>query len=45
MLMVVGGKDNRGRKKEKEGRGFGRLPLFFFSSFFVDFLIVIYFAW
>ena len=34
--MVVGNKDKRGRKKEKEGRGFGRLP-FFLSSFFVGF--------
>ena len=28
--MVVGYTDKRGRKKEKEGRGFGRLPYFFF---------------
>ena len=26
-------KDKRGRKKEKEGRGFGRLPSFFFPHF------------
>ena len=34
--MVVGNKNKRGRKKEKEGRGFGRLP----SSFFLPFLFV-----
>ena len=38
--MVVGGRDKRGRKEEKEGRGFGRLPSFFFPSFFVCFLKV-----
>ena len=31
--MVVGNKDKRGRKKEKEGWGFGRLPSFFFPPF------------
>ena len=30
---MVGNKDKRGRKEEKEGRGFGRLPSFFFSPF------------
>ena len=30
--MVVG-VDKKGRKKEKEGRGFGRLPSFFFPPF------------
>ena len=34
--MVVGYKDERGRKKEKEGRGFGRLPYFFFTPFFLS---------
>ena len=34
----MGNKDKEGRKKEKEGRGFGRLPSsFFLSSFFVGF--------
>ena len=31
--MVVGNKDKRGRKKEIEGRGLGRLPSFFFPPF------------
>ena len=31
--MVVRNKNKRGRKNEKEGRGFGRLPSFFFSPF------------
>ena len=31
--MVAGNKNKRGQKKEKEGRGFGRLPSFFFPSF------------
>ena len=45
--MVVGNKDRRGRKKEKEGRGFGRLPSFFippflfvFSRFFLVVILV-----
>ena len=38
--MVVGNKDKRGRKKEKEGRGFRRLPFYKLSSFFVCFLEV-----
>ena len=29
----IGNKDKRGRKKEKEGRGFGRLPSFIFLPF------------
>ena len=33
--MVVGNKDKRGRNKEKEGRGFGRLPSFSFILFFL----------
>ena len=33
MQMVVGNKDKRGREKEKEGRGFGRSPSFFFPPF------------
>ena len=37
--MVVGNKNKRGPKKEKEGRCFGRLPSFFFTPFlFVVFL-------
>ena len=28
-----GSRDKKGRKKEKEGRGFGRLPSFFFPPF------------
>ena len=31
--MVVGGRDKRGRKKEKEGRSFRRLPSLYFSPF------------
>ena len=31
--MVVGNKDNRRGKKEKEERGFRRLPSFFFPPF------------
>ena len=31
--MVVGSKDKKERKKEKEGRGFGRLPSFFYPPF------------
>ena len=31
--MVVGNKNKRGLKKEKEGRGFERLPSFFFPPF------------
>ena len=31
--MVVGNKDKRGRKEEKEGRGFRRLSSFFFPPF------------
>ena len=38
--MVVGNKNKRGRKKEKEGRGFGRLPSFFFPPFLFVFLTV-----
>ena len=34
--MVVGDKDKRGQKQEKEGRGFGRLPSSFPSFLFVD---------
>ena len=34
MQMVVGNKDKRRQKKEKEGRSFGRLPSFFFPPFF-----------
>ena len=34
--MVVVNKDKRGPKKEKDERGFGRLP----SSFFPHFLLV-----
>ena len=33
--MVVGNKKKRGRKKEKEGRDFRRLPSFFFPPLFV----------
>ena len=33
MQTVVGNKDKRGRKKEKEGRGFEELPSFFFPPF------------
>ena len=35
MQMVVGNKDKKGRQIEKEGRGFGRLPSFFFPSLFL----------
>ena len=38
--MVVGNKNKRVRKKEKEGRGFGRLPSFFFPTFLFVFLTV-----
>ena len=38
--MVVGNKNKRGRKKEKEGRGFGRLPSFFFPPFLFVFLTI-----
>ena len=38
--MVVGNKNKRWRKKEKEGRGFGRLPSFFFPPFLFVFLTV-----
>ena len=40
--MVVGNKDKTGRKKENEGRGFGRLPsfLFVFSRFFLMVILV-----
>ena len=38
--MVVGDKNKKGRKKEKEGRGFGRLPSFFFPPFLFVFLTV-----
>ena len=31
--MVAANEDKRGRKKEKEGRGFGELPSFFFPAF------------
>ena len=31
--MVVGNKDKRGRMEEREGRGFGMLPSFFFPPF------------
>ena len=31
--MVVANKDKRERKKGNEGRGFGRLPSFYFPSF------------
>ena len=31
--MVVGVETKKGRKKEKQGRGFGRLPSFFFPPF------------
>ena len=31
--MVVGSKENKGRKKKKEGRGFGKLPSFFVPTF------------
>ena len=34
--MVVGNKDKWGRKEEKEGRGFGKLPSFCFSTFLLD---------
>ena len=44
--MVMENKNKRGRIKEKEGRGFGRLPsffippfLFFFSRFFSSVLL------
>ena len=35
LIYVNGGgsRDKKGRKKEKEGRGFGRLPSFFFPPF------------
>ena len=36
--MVLGGRDKRGRKKEKELRGFWKVAFFFLSSFFVCFL-------
>ena len=39
--MVMDGRDKIGRKKEKEGRGFGRFPFILISSFFVSFLKVI----
>ena len=39
--MVVGNKNKRGRKKEKEGRGFGRLPSFFFVFLTVFFAMVL----
>ena len=38
----MGNEDKRGRKKEKEGRGFGRLPSFFFPSFLLVFLMAAY---
>ena len=38
--MVVGNKNKRGRKKEKEGSGFGRLPSFFFPPFLLVFLTI-----
>ena len=41
-MLVVGNKGKRGRKKEKEGRGFGRLPSFFFLLF-CWILIIVYF--
>ena len=40
--MVVGSKDKRERKKEKERRVFGRLPSIFFPSF-CWFHIIVYF--
>ena len=39
--MVVGDKNKKGRKKEKEGRGFGRLPSFLFIFLTVCFLVVV----
>ena len=42
--MVVGNKDKRGRKKEKEGRGFGSLLSFFFPPFLLAFLMIVYFG-
>ena len=38
--MVVGDKNKKGRQKEKEGRGFERLPSFFFAPFLFIFLTV-----
>ena len=38
--MVLGNKIKRGRKKEKEGRSFGKLPSFFFPPFLFVFLTV-----
>ena len=39
--MAVENKDKRGRKKEKEGRGFGRLPSFFFPPFLLVSLMIV----
>ena len=38
-----GNKNKRGRKKEEEGRGFQRLPAFFFPPFLFVFLTVSFF--
>ena len=35
LFMIVGNNDKRGRKIEKEGRGFGRLPHFFYPPIFL----------
>ena len=40
--MVVGDKNKKGRKKEKEGKGFGRLPSFFFPPFLFIFLTIFF---
>ena len=43
--MVVGNNDKTGRKKAKEGRGFGRLPSFVFPPFlfvFSRFFLVVF---
>ena len=42
--MVVGNKDKRGWKKEKEGRGFGGLLSFFFPPFLLVFLMIVWFG-
>ena len=45
MWMVVGNKDKRGRKKEKEGRGFGSSLSFFFPPSLWVFLMIVYFGY
>ena len=41
--MVVGNKDKRARKKEKEERDFERLPSLFFPPFLFGSHIIVYF--